>query len=263
MWQPQGAEPGSFGLGFLPGELFGRKTVGHGGAVYGHSAQLWHLPEERLGVVVLANEDLVNGRVSRLAALALELMLEAKSGARQAARKSQAPASLADFAGHYESQSHWAELRAEGGQLRGNFSSQPCVFVRVAGDTFLLRSRLHADLPVNFERDGRGRVIAWHAAPQRFQRVPDEWPEAPPEWQALHGCYGPELIPLVVFGKFGHLYAATENALDYRLTPLTRHVFAMPPGMYSKEHLVFHMSASGQVVAAELAGMMLSRHRFS
>jgi CubicO group peptidase (beta-lactamase class C family) len=259
MFQPQHEEKGAFGIGFAPGELYGRKTVGHGGAVYGHSTQLIYLPEEKIGVVVLANEDIVNGRTTRLAALAVELMLEAKLGVKQPPAVSETPPSLADFAGDYESQSYWAELRVQGGQLRGNFSSQPCVFLPVKGDTFILRSRIHADVSVDFTRDAIGKVISFNAAPQLFQRVPERQPEAPPSWAALCGSYGPEFIPLVVFEKFGHLYASTENMVDYRLTPVTRHVFSMPPGMYVDEQVVFHLNETGNVVAAEHSSMMLPR----
>lgn len=261
MFKPQHEEKGAFGIGFSLGELHGRKTVGHGGAVYGHSTQLIFLPEEKIGVVVLANEDIANGRITRLATLAVELMLEAKLGAKQPEPLSEKPASLADFAGDYESQSYWAELRVKDGELRGNISSQPCVFVPLKGDTFLLRSRIHADVPVDFTRDATGKVTGFNSAPQMFQRVPEKRAEGPPSWSALYGSYGPEFIPLVVFEKFGHLYASTENMVDYRLTPVTRHVFAMPPGMYVEEELVFHMDANGKPMAAELASMMLPRRK--
>lgn len=261
MFQPQHEEKGAFGIGFSLGELFGRKTVGHGGAVYGHSTQLIYLPEEKIGVVVLANEDIANGRTSRLAALAIELMLEAKLGVKQPQPVSEKPASLADFVGDYESQSYWAELHIENGELRGRISSQPCVLVPLKGDAFLLRSRIHADVPVDFTRDSNGQVTGFNASPQIFRRVPEHQPEAPAIWKPLCGSYGPEFIPLVVFQKFGHLYATTENMVDYRLTPITRHVFAMPPGMYVEEEVVFHMDAQNKPLAAELANMMLPRQK--
>jgi CubicO group peptidase (beta-lactamase class C family) len=262
MFQPQHEEKGAFGIGFALGELEGHKTVGHGGAVYGHSTQLIYLPGEKIGVVVLANEDIANGRTSRLAALAVQLMLEAKLGVKQPERVSEEPKpSLSDFAGDYESQSYWVELRVKDGELRGNFSSQPCVFVPVKGDTFILRSRIHADVPVDFSRDANGKVTSFSALPQVFQRVPAKRPQAPASWSALYGSYGPDFIPLVVFEKFGHLYASTENMVDYRLTPITRHIFSMPPGMYIDEHVVFHVNEAGNVVAAENSSMMLPRRQ--
>ena len=41
--------------------------------------------------------------------------------------------------------------------------------------------------------------------------------EIPAAWNDFLGCYGPEFIPLVVSVKHGHLYAMTENMLDYSL----------------------------------------------
>lgn len=266
MFQPQGAEKGAFGLGFSPGEFHGRPSVGHGGAVYGHSTLLVFLPKEKLGVVVIANEDIVGGRMNRLASLALGLMLEARgeklpvpTSATPAVKPPRAP--LSAYAGGYESQSFWAELTADeqADLLRGNYASQPCLLLPLGEDRFLLRSRLHDDVPVEFTHDAAGRPQGFTAGIQSFTRVADTPPPAPQPWQALCGSYGPRFIPLVVFEKYGHLYASTENMVDYRLTPVTRHLFAMPPGMYTSEHVLFHIGPDGLPIAAELASMRLPR----
>jgi CubicO group peptidase (beta-lactamase class C family) len=60
-------EPGSFGLGFMVGKFGEHQLVSHSGAVYGHSASLAFLPESKLGVVVLGNEDIANARIQKLA----------------------------------------------------------------------------------------------------------------------------------------------------------------------------------------------------
>ena len=97
---------------------------------------------------------------------------------------------------------------------------------------------------------------------QTFRRVdPDAVPEVPDAWQQFLGSYGPEFIPLVVSVKHGHLYAMTENLADYRLTPLCRTVFKMPPGMYVDEQLVFQPGPDGRVHSVVLAGMVLPRIR--
>jgi|GEM_PF-2903778 len=59
----------------------------------------------------------------------------------------------------------------------------------------------------------------------------------------------------------GHLYAFTENMLDYRPGPLTRSVFRMPPGLYTDEHLVFQSGLDGTVHTAILANVELGRTR--
>jgi hypothetical protein len=70
---------------------------------------------------------------------------------------------------------------------------------------------------------------------------------------------GTEFIPLVVSVKHGHLYAMTENMFDYRLTPLNRTSFHMPPGMYFGEQLVFNRGEDSRVHSATLANMVPKR----
>ena len=83
MFRPQFAKPDAkdgFGIGFMIGELEGKKKIGHGGAIYGFATELAALPEEKLGVVVVASRDVANDVVERIAEEALRLMLAAKHG---------------------------------------------------------------------------------------------------------------------------------------------------------------------------------------
>ena len=82
-------------------------------------------------------------------------------------------------------------------------------------------------------------------------------------WRGFLGRYGPEFIPLVVHEKFGHLYATTENMVDYRLRPVNRHVFQLPPGMYVEEEAVFLAAADGRPWAVNFANMVLPRRNDS
>jgi CubicO group peptidase (beta-lactamase class C family) len=257
MWEPQLDPKGGFGIGFALGEWQDHKTVGHGGAVYGHSSALVYLPDEKIGVVVLCNEDIVNGRTQHLANLALALMLKAKKGEPLPETPAFTPKAgeIEALTGAWESQSFWLELAA----LRGKISNQPCVLTPVGEDRYLLNSRIHDDLVVTVERDKNDMPTALTAGPQRFTRVPKDWPRIPAAWKPYIGSYGPEFIPLVVFEKYGCLYATTENMVDYRLTPVNRHVFAFPPGMYAKESLVFLTGRDGKVHAVDLANMPLRR----
>ena len=82
----------------------------------------------------------------------------------------------------------------------------------------------------------------------------------PCPWETYIGSYGPSFIPLVVSVRHRHLYAMTENLCDYRLTPITRHVFAFPEGLYADEHLVFLTDPGGKVWGVDLANMTLPRN---
>ncbi|WP_367874190.1 serine hydrolase domain-containing protein [Luteolibacter sp. Populi] len=254
MWKPQMDPNGSFGIGFAVGGWNGHKTVGHGGAVYGHSTQLTYLPEQKIGVVVLINDDIVNGRSQYLANEALIRMLDAK-GAWAGDSLDEESEKVTALAGVWESQSFWLELKADGDGLAGNLASQPCKLTSSGKGKAILNSRIHDNLPVMIE-DG-GAVLV--AGPQRFTRVPAKRPALPKEWSKLMGSYGPGLIPFVVHEKHGRLYATTENMVDYRLTAVNPHVFSFPPGMYLKEHAVFLTDEEGRVTAVELANMRLER----
>ncbi len=240
MFTPQlSTEPGSCGLGFALGKFRQHKMVNHNGAVYGHSASLLFLPDTELGVVVLGNEDIANARIQKLANHALSLMLEAKCGEKPPAAPVPLKLSadiLARFCGDYESQSFWATLKIEDGRLAANLSGQPTKLTPVEPFRFLADSRVNDAVPVDFEHNAAGQVTGFNMGLQKFARVPAGAPQLPASWRAYLGSYGPDFIPLVVSARHGHLYAMTENLADYRLTPLNRHVFSFPLGLYTDEY---------------------------
>ena len=127
-------------------------------------------------------------------------------------------------------------------------------------DRFLGDGRFAHRAKFELRRDESGRIVGFDALDQSFVRVdPDAETEIPDAWREFLGSYGPEFIPLIVSVKHGHLYAMTENMVDYRLTPLCRTVFKMPPGMYVDEQLVFQVGPDGKVHGAILANMTLPR----
>ena len=262
MWMPQlTTEPEGYGLGFVVGRLLGHKSVSHNGAVYGHSASLVLLPEAGLGAVVLGNEDLVSGRTRRLANQALSLMLTAGRAEEPPLAPPPlklSPGVLAAFCGDYESQSFWAELRIEEGRLAANISGQPTRLTPLGQARFLAENRVTDAVPVDFEGDSSGQVTGFVMGGQKFMRRPARRPDIPGAWRPYLGSFGPPYIPLVVSARHGRLYAMTENAADYHLTPLNRRVFAFPPGLYADEHLVFLAEGDERTRRVEAANMVLS-----
>ena len=69
-----------FGIGFSLSEQAGYKRVGHGGAVYGFSTQLYALPEVKLGVAITSSVDVTNTITRRLANYALDCLLAVEKG---------------------------------------------------------------------------------------------------------------------------------------------------------------------------------------
>jgi CubicO group peptidase (beta-lactamase class C family) len=263
MFTPQlTSEPTGYGLGFMVGKFRGHPSVSHSGAVYGYSSSLAFLPDVKIGVVVMGNEDGVNARIHRLTDLALSLMLEAQRGEKPppepASIKLSAEA-LAALAGEYESQSFWAVLGVKDGGLVADISGQQAKLTAVGPLRFLADSRVHDAVPVDFVCDENGKATGFTMGIQKFARVGPGRPEIPGEWRSYLAGYGPVFLPLVVSWRYGHLYAMTENLADYRLTPLNRHVFAFPPGLYTDEYLVFHPDRGGKPQRVELSSMMLER----
>jgi hypothetical protein len=166
---------------------------------------------------------------------------------------------LSAFVGHYESPGYWAEFMVKGDLLLANISGQP-LYVRPIGPLeFEIEGRIVHRGTLKFEQGADGKIIGFEAMGQRFDRVAPNPPPVPTVWRQLIGSYGPEFIPLVISIRHGHLYAMTENMVDYRLTPVNATVFAMPEGLYADEYLVFELDHTGKVHAATLANMTLRR----
>jgi len=53
----------------MVGKFRTHKAISHNGAVYGYSSSLVFLPQPKIGVVVLSNEDIANARIQKLANL--------------------------------------------------------------------------------------------------------------------------------------------------------------------------------------------------
>lgn len=263
MWKPQlTTEETGFGLAFVAGRFRTHRTIGHNGAIYGHSASLMVLPDERIAVVIIGNEDIANGRIHHLNDLALSLMLEAKLGEKTPVIP-EAPmsAEAAAFAGKFESRSYWAEIEFKDGKLSGEMSGQPLKFTPAGGLKFIVNSRIDDSLAMEFQKNAEGGISGFSLGVQNFTRVPANPAPLPKSWQGILGSYGPDFIPLVVSERNGHLYAMTENMVDYRLTPVNRHVFSLCPGMYVDEAAVFLTNADGSVRGVEFANMTFARHR--
>jgi CubicO group peptidase (beta-lactamase class C family) len=264
MWRPQlTEEPAGFGLGFVIGKFGEHRMVSHNGAVYGHSTGFMVLPDAKIAVVVLANEDIANGRVERIGHFALQSMLDAKAGkaAKDEPPAASRPEDFLPLAGDYESASFWAHVEIREGKIIANISGQPLRITPAGPSKFVVNSRIHNAVSATFELGADGKASAFTVGPQRFVRVPENPPPLPEEWRRYLGSYGPDFIPLIITERHGHLYAMTENMVDYRLTPMNRNTCLLPPGMYVDEHLVFLTDPKGRCHTVNLAGMYLPNRR--
>ena len=98
MWTPQFAPPGQktgYGIGFGLRELEGRRTVGHGGAIYGFATTLKAMPDDKLGVVVVTTKDSANAVTNRVAELRVDNHARRRARANPSlSRKSHRPSIL-------------------------------------------------------------------------------------------------------------------------------------------------------------------------
>lgn len=251
-----------FGLGFYVGHYGNNRTIQHTGAVYGFSASLVVLPEVGIAAIVLTNTDLVSGRVKKISEAALDLMLTAKIDKPMP----MIPASLeidreqlTTFVGHYESSGHWAEVKVVDNQLMLDLAGQPLTARPIGPLEFEIDGRLVYRGRLEFKQNEENQIIGFHALGQDFARITSDPSPLPASWKEYLGSYGPDFIPLVISEHHGHLYAMTENMIDYRLTPVNTTVFKMPEGLYADEHLVFERDVKGRVHTATLANMQLRR----
>ncbi|MBO0698832.1 MAG: serine hydrolase, partial [Zavarzinella sp.] len=267
MLRPQFDKPGdqpAFGLGFMLGDVDGHKRVGHGGAIYGFSTELAFLPDEKLGVVIIASKDVTNRVTTRLADAALRNLLAAKEGKPLPVveQPKPVPTELArKLAGRYgDGPTH--ELIEAGGKLYhlppgGGLVAE----VRSAGGEFVLHGILGNG--TRFQCDGSTLTTS---GPGRgtFGRRPassEAPPEPPDHFRGLIGEYGWDHNVLYILEKDGQLFALIEWFYLYPLTQETKDVYRFPldAGLYHGEKLIFRRDRNGRAVDVEAAHVLFKR----
>src|SRR5262249_27790910 len=135
MFKPQFAkqdEKRGFGIGFHLSESEGRRRIGHGGAIYGFATELAALPDEKLGVVVIASKDCANAVTTHIADVALAQMLAVRQGKLLPAIEPTTPLNpetARKLAGRYRSGDRFFDLIERSGKLwllpgRGGFRTE-------------------------------------------------------------------------------------------------------------------------------------------
>jgi CubicO group peptidase (beta-lactamase class C family) len=249
MWTPHFAKPGEktgFGLGFRLEELDGHRRIGHGGAIYGFATELAGLPDDKLGVVVIAARDVANSVTQHIAEEALKQMLAVRQGKTLPPieeTRAVEPARARRLAGHYACDEKTFELTEHGGRLwvlpgRGGFRPE----LRALGEDLITDDVLDYGTRIQVEGD-KLRV-----GKDAFERTPVGKPPAvPARWEGLIGEYGWDHDILYILEKDGRLYALIEWFFYYPLQEVSADVFRFPDyGLYLGEQLVFHRDARGR-----------------
>lgn len=152
------------GLGWMLGGL-GDIDIRNGGPVAHHAgatllfhAQMIVLPERKLGVVVLANSDTAARVVGKVAAEALKLALEAKTGDRQPEREtpgggegSLSQEALQRYEGWYATPVGAVNVRKTSGGLRADVMNRTLRLIPRADGSLGLQYRILGLFPIRIE----------------------------------------------------------------------------------------------------------------
>ncbi len=261
MLKPQFGDE-AFGLGFALGTLDGRRRVGHGGAIYGFATELAALPDDKLGVVVVASRDLANAVTTRLADDALRLMLAVKKDfplPDLVTTSPLEPNEAKGMAGRYRGDDRYIDVEERGGRAflvpgRGGFRAE----LRRSGGHLRLDD-VHAWGPT-VERTADGGLKVGDRVYAREPAPPVPPPDAPAKWAGLIGEYGWDHNTLYVFEKDGRLHALIEWAFQYPLTEEGENTYAFPDfGLYHGEKIVFERDTAGRAKWADAAGVRFQR----
>ena len=261
MWTPQcvpQGESGPFGIGFALATLDGHRRVGHGGAVYGFATEVAALPDDGLGVAIIASRDCANGSTRFLADLALRMLLAKKHGDPFPKVEPTTPIptdAMHAGEGHYSSGDRSLDLFVQDNRLyvqpRDGMRSE----LRAKGPDWMTDDAVSPRIPLSL-KDGR---IEFNG--MTFDRSALPSPASVSErWKPLIGEYGWDHNVLYILERQGKLHALIEWFFLYPLEEIGPDVFAFPKsGLYDGERLIFSKGDDGRVTRVEAASVVFPR----
>lgn len=265
MWKPQFADKDDkhgFGLGFLLDEFEGRRRLGHGGAIYGFATDLSALPDDKLGVVVVASKDCANGVATRIADVALRHLLAARQGKPLPTVEKTAaiPPDLAQsLTGSYRAPERTLDVVVRNGKV-WLFPERAALRLelRSRSDKLLVDDCFVFGQPLEQLADGRLKLGSF-----THERVADELPPPPPErWLGLIGEYGWDHNTLYILESHGKLNALIEWFYLYPLEEESENVYRFPDfGLYHGEKLIFQRDADGRASQVKAAQVVFARRK--
>ncbi len=220
MFQPQNGDVPldldfRIGLGWFLND-FDIKNAGlvasHGGSLQLFHSQLILLPEQKLGVVVLANSSTSTGIVSKIAEEALRLALEAKTGISQPMSEkptvdpilSLPQAVLKDYEGYYATGLKVFKIDAKKGKLYTTLMGRTMRLAPHPDKLFSIQYRLFGFIPIKLEQLDGFRFSITHIAGHnvlvldhkgkkqllgeriRESPIPEEWLKRVGEYELLN-----------------------------------------------------------------------------
>ncbi len=261
MWMPQFAPPGQkqgFGIGFAIGEIDGRRSIGHGGAMYGFATQISALPDEKLGVIAVTSMDCANIVVERIAEHALKLMLAKREQRALPKMRLTTPidsVQARQLEGKFVSGEASLELVERNGHLL-MWQGSICTPLRALDDTLITDGRI--TYGTKLLPRGRDSLLVGERI---FARAANRRPAPAPErWSGLIGEYGWDHNILFIHERNGRLHALIEWFFSYPLQEIASDTFAFPNfGLYHGEKLIFTRDASNRATQVDAASVVFKR----
>jgi len=134
----------------------GGPVASHGGSLPDSHSMMAILPEHKLGVVVLSNSTTSAVATTKIAAEALSLMLEAKTGIRQppapvvrSPERQPTPEELRFFNGHFDTMVGLAKVSTSSGKIDANAVGHHFQLVPHEDNLYTLKYKVFGMVPVN------------------------------------------------------------------------------------------------------------------
>lgn len=246
----------SFGLGLSVDNLDEQPLAFIQSDFYGFSGYVALLPDEDIGVAILANVEHASAALERIGKYALRLA--------RAQRNAHPYPSLPMLA-----EPNPTTRR----QATGDYNTDGTFYIAQAGEALNLyhnfariRLRQQGDSLVHDDRYQYGDIMIADGVSLEWQNALYSKREpTPPASTAgylagLMGYYGPIGNPVTILERNGALYALKDWHHAYPLTEIAADTFALPDvGMYGGEKLVFERDETGVAMHVNFANMILER----
>ena len=241
MTSPQfgGSSTSGFGIGFGLSEHDGYQKIGHGGAIYGFSTQLYALPEIKFGVATASSVDITNSITRKLSNYSIDLILAKKNNRtlpnyiKTSSIEKEVALSLV---GNYTNgKSHVdIELRDSDVILITDFLEVP---LRQSSMGIISDGRINQG-GYKVKKSGNDLLINGKKFIRKLKSKKTNFPN---NWKGLIGEYGWDHNILFVYEDMGSLWLLMEWIEKDKLTQINDDIFAFPKnsGMYHGEQLKF------------------------
>jgi CubicO group peptidase (beta-lactamase class C family) len=268
MMTPQFPEDGgglTYGIGFLLGDLDGRRLVMHSGGIYGFTAVFAALPDDELAVVMLVDVDFAYGPRIKITTQALRLMLDKRTGAGVEPLPEVVDLSASElevFVGKYLSEGRPAFVFVEDGVLNAQIDGVTTIYRPLSDGSFIADGRRVYGASLTFTRGEGGVVVGLEAGGRAYERVRDYTPDrsVPAKWRSFVGDYGWPHNVMRISVLDGELWCWVEWHFEYPMIEVGDGVFEFPDyGLYSNEKLRFERDADGTVTGADMATVPFPR----